>query len=682
MRILSLLCVSAASISSLVCADDGFLHGWHFIKGDPAGALTATPNAWQSIDIPHTWNADDASHGGGTEQSSLTGYYRGPGWYEKSFETEPGWKGKRVFLRFEGVSSSAEVYLNGQAVGGHRGVATAFVFDITRYLHGDSPNDLRIRADNSVRPDIAPLSGDFPVFGGIYRPVSLLVKPDPCISPLVHASSGVRVSQRDVSKERALVDVKTSIDHAGRNVGNAQVVVRLMDEGREVASASSARLSLAANGKAECAVTLTVAKPHLWNGRKDPHLYHLDVRLFSDGQVVESLSQDLGLRFYRIDPKQGFFLNGEPYMLRGVCRHQDRAGKGWAVTEADLRQDHDLIYDMGARAIRLAHYPHADAFYAMCDRSGLLVWTEIPIVDKISDDPKFAENARQQLTEMIYQLGNHPSIFAWGLSNELFHRPTPDGIPLIKELNRLAGEIDAVRPTTIAVNKQRADLCNITGLLAFNGYPGWYGGGPSGMTAQLMSYNKIGGNRGVGISEYGAGASVKQHEQNPKQPAPASHWHPEEWQSVVHEENWRCILLAKYCWGSFAWNMFDFASVWRDEGDAPGINDKGLVTYDRTIKKDAYFFYQANWSDRPMVHLTSSRHTQRKDAVTPVKVYSNLPVVTLYVNGRKIGDAKPDDLHIARWNQVTLSPGHNQVVVRADSPTKPLVDQTTWDFTP
>ncbi len=662
--------------------ENSFLSGWRFVKGAPAGAISADCSTWQTVEIPHTWNAVDAADGGGHEPPGDPGYYRGPAWYAKSFITSPAWQGQRVFLRFEGVSSRAEVYLNGKTLGEHKGPATAFVFEITGGLKSGAPNDLRVLADNTLRSDIPPLSGDFPVFGGIYRPVTVITKPSTCISPLDHASSGVRVFQREVSRDKAAIEIVTAIDHGAAGETSVDVEVNLLDKGMVVAGTVSRNVKLKTQSSSEVSSRLTVLKPHLWNGRKDPHLYQLEVRVLEQGRIIDECRQPVGLRFYKTDPERGFFLNGEPYMLRGVCRHQDRAGKGWAVSAADLKEDLDLIMEMGARAVRLAHYPHAEEFYRLCDEAGLLVWTEIPVVDKISEDPGFAPNAKQQLTEMIRQLGNHPSIFAWGLSNELFHRPTPDGIPLIKVLEQLAKQEDSTRPTTIAVNKQREDLCNITDLVGFNGYPGWYGGGPSGMKKWLADYQKLGRDRGIGVSEYGAGASIRQHEQGAKQPSPGGKWHPEEWQAIVHEENWRCIREAEYCWGSFIWNMFDFASEWRDEGDAPGMNDKGLVTYDRKTRKDAFYFYKANWSGEPVLHLTSKRHTERKEAVTPIKVYSTASEVVLWVNGMKIGAAKTDDLHIARWESVTLKPGVNRVEVRASIPGGTLTDQAEWRVEP
>jgi beta-galactosidase len=282
---------------------------------------------------------------------------------------------------------------------------------------------------------------------------------------------------------------------------------------------------------------------------------------------------------------------------------------------------------------------------------------------------------------MILQLGNHPSIFCWSLFNEMYHRPSADFDPLLKELNAISKEEDPTRLTAGATNKvDRIGIANTTDIIAFNAYPGWYEGNPDGMTQVLEKYNHVGQGRGIGVSEYGAGGSIQQHMQNPPKSVPTSRWHPEEWQAIVHEGNYRSIRDYAPCWGSFVWNMFDFASDWRDEGDAPGINDKGLVSYDRKTRKDAFFFYKANWSEEPVLYITSRRHVDRGDALTPVKIYSNAPAVTLRVNGVEVGTSKVDDLKIARWEDVRLQPGANKIEVQAVRDGHQLADSCVWEL--
>jgi beta-galactosidase len=661
---------------SRLAADTSFSLRWSFFKGDAGN--TADASGWETVDIPHTWNVTDAADGGGKDMQSRDGYHRGPGWYRKIIRTDESLRGKRLFIRFEGASSVADVYLNGQPVGGHKGAFGAFCLELTKLLKIGADNELRVRVDNSWRSDLPPLSGDFPVFGGIYRPVSLLNKSQACISPLVLGSNGVRIRQQDVSRESAGVEISTSIDNAGE-AADFEVECSLKDaEGAVVVRESS---SLRAQGAAVVTQRMTLKNPRLWHGRSDPYLYSVEISLKQGGQVIDSQVEPLGLRFFKVDPQQGFFLNGEPYMIYGVNRHQDRAGKGWAVGSEDHAEDVRLIQETGARGVRLAHYPHAGEFYSLCDKAGLLVWAEVPNVDCISHDPAFAENAKTQLREMILQHGNHPSIFCWSLFNEMYHRPSAAFDPLLKELNTLAKEEDPTRFTAGATNKtDRVGLANITDLIAFNAYPGWYEGNPDGMTQVQEKYNRLGESRGIGVSEYGAGGSIRQHQQNPPKSVPTSRWHPEEWQAIVHEGNYRSIRDYAPCWGSFVWNMFDFASDWRDEGDAPGINDKGLVSYDRKTRKDAFFFYKANWSGEPVLYITSRRHVEREDAVTPVKIYSNAPSVKLRINGAEIGTKEVDDLKVARWDEVRLKPGNNTIEVEAVVNGRKLTDSCVWNL--
>lgn len=657
-------------------AETSFCKAWSFFKGDAGN--TADASDWEKVNLPHTWNVSDAADGGGKDPQSRDGYHRGPGWYRKMIKADDSLRGKRLFIRFEGASSVADIYLNGQPMGTHKGAFGAFCIELTKQLKIGADNELRVRVDNTWRPDLPPLSGDFPVFGGIYRPVTLLTKGQACISPLVLGSNGVRIRQQDVSRESAAIEVRTTIDNAG-DAADFEVECSLKDaEGAVVARESS---SVRAQGTADVTQRMTLKNPRLWHGIKDPYLYSVEISLKQGGQVIDSQVEPLGLRFFKVDPAKGFFLNGEPYMIHGVNRHQDRAAKGWAVSSEDHAEDVRLIQEIGARGVRLAHYPHASEFYSLCDKAGLLVWAEVPNVDCISHDPAFTENAKAQLREMILQHGNHPSIFCWSLFNEMYHRPSADFDPLLKELNAIAKEEDPTRFTAGATNKtDRIGLANITDLLAFNAYPGWYEGNPDGMTKVLEKYNKLGQDRGIGVSEYGAGGSIRQHKQNPPKSVPTSRWHPEEWQAVVHEGNYRSIRDYAPCWGSFVWNMFDFASDWRDEGDAPGINDKGLVSYDRMTRKDAFFFYKANWSGEPVLYITSRRHVDREDAVTPVKIYSNAPEVTLLVNGAKIGTKAVDDLKIVRWDEVRLKPGSNTIEVEAAVNGRKLTDSCVWEL--
>jgi beta-galactosidase len=657
--------------------------GWKFIKQEvtPDAAF----DAWESVSLPHTWNALDGQNGKTNDPSMPDGYYRGPGWYAKKLDVPPAWKGRRVFIRFEAASLVADVWLNGKQLGEHRGGFTAFCFELTPGLKFDGENVLRVRVDNSRQDDIPPQRGDFTVCGGLYRPVHLLITDQTCISPLDYASPGVYLTERKVSASRAVVEIETKLSSALPASASVRVEVQLHDSAGKPILTRQTKNKISPGATISSKQTLTISQPHLWNGRKDPYLYSVDVRLWRDGAMVDEVTQPLGLRTVQVDQQRGFLLNGQPYPIHGVTRHQERRDKGWALSEADHDEDHRLILDIGATAIRLAHYPQSDYFAGLCDHSGLLLWEEIPVVDRVNDTPAFRANARQQLLEMIHQGYNHPAISFWGLFNELYQDSKTDPPEaLIGELKKLAKGIDPTRVNVSASDKiVRTNLNLIPDWVAFNIYPYWYPSSPKSFAATVEDLSQSLGNKRIAISEYGAGANIKQHEEGEiQQSKTKSAWHPEEWQAIVHERDWAQIKDNPHLWGTFLWNMFDFASANRDEGGNPGVNDKGIITEDRKVKKDAFFFYQANWTDQPMVHITSQRMTPRKLADTEVKVYSNCEQVELKLNGQSIGVAKPDDIKICRWEGVQLHPGINHVEAVGRVNGGQITDTCEWVLEP
>lgn len=652
---------SAANVMRIQQALD---RGWRYHSGDVAGDAGARVESagWQEVMIPHCWNAWDGADGGTTKTN--WGYRRGVSWYARELVIPKLENGRRAFLLFEGASIVTDVYLNGIRLGQHRGAFGAFSFEITQCLDGRGTNDLRVRVDNSFVDDVPPQQGDFTMFGGLYRPVRLLVTAGTCITPLDYASPGIALVQREVSRERATVDAEVKLSRPTNESEAARIRLTLADAGGRTLLVRVAAVRWAGSD-GEVHMPLSIDRPHLWQGRLDPYLYTVRVEVLVNDRAVDSVTQGLGLRSIRIDPEKGFFLNDEPYPLRGVCRHQDRAGKGWAISEANQRQDLELILDMGANAVRAAHYPHSPFFYELCDRAGLIVWAEIPLVNVVRNTDAFHANTRLQLIEMIRQHRNHPSIAVWGLFNELYHQgPSDPCETLVAELNSIAKREDPTRPTVAASNQRsRKQLNAIPDFIAFNGYPGWYGnGGPAGMKDSIDAWLKATSRSSVGVSEYGAGGSVKQHEEwPPKKPQSDGPWHPEEYQAYCHEAQYRAIQQHPAVWGAFVWNMFDFGSDDRAEGDQPGINDKGLITYDRQTKKDAFFFYKANWNPEPMVHIASQRFVERRQPDTTVRVYSNCDQVELFVNGRSLGKITPDKSNIAAWHAVTLAEGDNRI---------------------
>lgn len=624
------------------------------------------------VDLPHTWNAQDALSG-------KIDYKRGIGNYEKNLFIRPEWKGKRLFIRFEGVNNIADVFINRRHIGEHRGGYGAFIFEITGKVEYGKENSILVRVNNGEQLDIMPLVGDFNFYGGIYRDVHLLITDETCISPLDYASPGVRLIQDSVSHRYA--KVRAIVDLSNGSSGNQEVElnVRLLD-GQRVVKEGTKNVNLSGNEVMQQELTFEIDQPHLWNGRQDPFLYQAEVTPFRNGQMVDRVTQPLGLRFYRIDPDKGFFLNGKHLPLQGVCRHQDRSEVGNALRPQHHEEDVALMLEMGVNAVRLAHYPQATYFYDLMDKNGIIVWAEIPFVgpggynDKgFVDLPAFRANGKEQLKELIRQHYNHPSICVWGLFNELTELGD-NPVEYIKELNVLAHQEDTTRPTTSASN-QMGDLNFITDAIAWNRYDGWYGGTPADLGKWLDRMHKDHPEICIAISEYGAGASIYHQQDSLVKTVPTSWWHPENWQTYYHIENWKTISSRPYVWGSFVWNMFDFGAAHRTEGDRPGINDKGLVTFDRKVRKDAFYFYKANWNrEEPMLYLTGKRNTVRIQRLQTITAFTNLSGAELFVNGKSYGKAIPDSYAILEWKNVELEPGENEIKVVSTNKKLPLSD--------
>lgn len=613
------------------------------------------------VDLPHTWNAQDALSG-------KTDYKRGLGHYERRLFVPADWEGQRLYLRFEGANSVADLFVNGRHVGQHRGGYGAFVFEITDYVDYGKANTLRVSVNNAETLDVMPLVGDFNFYGGLYRDVHLVRTGPACISLLDHGSPGVRLVQDSVSRDYAAVRALVALSNGGDAAVSAEVRLRLLDGDREVA-AQRLTLTLPPDSSIESELPASLRRPHLWDGRRDPFRYRAEVSLWRDGHEVDRVEQPLGLRYYRIDPDRGFFLNGRHLPLRGVCRHQDRSEVGNALRRAHHDEDAAIMAEMGANAVRLAHYPQAEYFYDLMDRYGFIVWAEIPFVGPggYSDEgfvnlPAFRQNGRQQLVELIRQHYNHPSIVVWGLFNELSMRGD-NPVPYIEELNDLAHREDPTRPTVAASNTDGA-LNFVTDAMAWNRYDGWYGGTPADLGRWLDRMHAAHPDLRIAISEYGAGASLYHQQDTLVKAVATSFWHPENWQTHYHMANWRELSARPFVWGSFIWNLFDFGAAHRHEGDRVGINDKGLVTFDRRMRKDAFYFYKANWNkDEPLLYLAERRTTRRTRPMQTFMAFTNQAEAELFVNGVSCGRAQADSLATVRWTGVRLRPGENEVRV-------------------
>ncbi len=625
-----------------------------------------------SVTLPHTWNTQDALSG-------KMDYKRGIGNYEKQLYIRPEWEGKRLFLRFEGVNNIANLFINHRHVGEHRGGYGAFVFEITHRVKYGEKNSILVRVNNAEQLDIMPLVGDFNFYGGIYRDVHLIVTDETCISPLNYASPGVQLIQDSVSKEFARVVTKVDLSNGGEIPQDAQLQVRVWDGNRIVTEVNKSLL-LPPQSTGLHELTFEVKNPHLWNGRRDPFLYQVETTLSREGKIVDCVTQPLGLRFFHIDPDKGFFLNGEHLTLRGVCRHQERDVVGNALRPEHHEEDVALMLEMGVNAVRLAHYPQSTYMYDLMDRHGLIVWAEIPFVgpggyqDKgFVDQPGFRANGKEQLKEMIRQHYNHPSICMWGLFNEL-KEYGDNPVEYIHELNDLAHQEDYTRPTTSASNQSGA-INLITDMIAWNRYDGWYGGTPADLGRWLDETHRSHPELRIGISEYGAGGSIYHQQDSLVKPVANSLWHPENWQTYYHIENWKTLSSRPFVWGTFVWNMFDFGAAHRTEGDRMGVNDKGLVTFDRKSRKDAFYFYKANWNEEaPLLHLAGKRNTLRQRDIQTIIAFSNLSEAELFINGESMGKQSPDAYSILKWENVRLQPGDNEIKVVSTQKKYPLSD--------
>lgn len=634
--------------------------GWRFHRGEvEQGAATdLDDSSWDQVTLPHSFNGADGDDGGG--------YYRGPGWYRRTLTLKRAPAG-RAYLQFDGAALITEVTVNGIRLGKHAGGHARFRFDATPALR-EGRNLIAVRVDNTKVQDVPPLGGDFTLFGGLYRGVSLIETANQHIELMDYGSPGVRIVTRSLTSEAAGLEAHVGL----RNEDTFQRQVRLAlvvrdAAGNRVASAER-RVRLAPRGADEAVVPLNIARPRRWNGRKDPYLYSVSAELRGlDGASLDTVSVPLGLRTARFDPERGFLLNDAPYPLHGVnLFHSGRPGRGLAVTDREIESDMQTLDELGVTAIRFVHFQHPQRAYEEADRRGILLWTEIGLNGVSDPGEAFAANASQQMRELIRQNYNHPSVVLWGLGNEVY-ATTPDVTRVLERLQTVVKQEDPSRPTVYAHCCQADDVekARVSDVIAFNRYFGWYPDQKGTIGGWADSFHSRYPAKPFLVGEYGAGASIRNQQLPPPATVvPTSGWHPEQAQTAYHELNWPQLAARPYLGGSFVWVAFDLASDGRREGDRPGINDKGLVSYDRQIKKDAYFWYQANWSRVPMAHIIDRRLERRTDAVIEIKAYSNLAELELSLNGRTIGRAPVED-HIARWN-VTLATGRNRVTVTGD----------------
>lgn len=640
----------------------------------------------QRVSLPHTWNNMDAQENVADKNApkGTSIYKRGVGVYTRQLLIPSGWKGKkRVFVRFEAASQVANIFLNGKLLGEHKGAFTAFCIELTDDIDYGKENTLKVETDNRWRADLAPLSGGFAVMGGLYRGAELLVTDQLCVSPLHYGTKGIYVDAKNNGnvKVRAHISygkysdgkMTTTIPHV---IANVEAVVK--DASGKIVCHQRKKIDCKSGDDTVAVFEMFADNPKLWNGKGNANMYNVEVVVKADGNE-DSQSTNFGFREIALDKENGFILNGKPYHVYGVSRHQDLKDKGWALSHADNLRDMQIMDDMGVTAIRLAHYPQSEDVHQIVDSLGLLVWDEVPQVNDVRNTEAFCNNSRQMMLEMMYQLYNHPSVCWWGLFNEIDYPETPASNTIFNQLNDLAHKYGGNRLTASASNKGNRYYNGIADAPAWNNYPGWYWmlrwpkeennkGRVEGF-GEWMDYRteELGGRR-FALSEYGAGGNPEHHIEGelPEQLMETMNgpFHPEEWQCHVHEEAWRTIKNHRgQLWGSFVWSMFDFIVPGWNEGGVKNCCNKGLVTFDRKICKDAYFFYRANWNPEPMAYICSRRMAERKCATTDIRVYTNSPKLDLKVNGKHVATVVTDEINVCVFKDVKLEDGDNKIEV-------------------
>lgn len=649
-------------LAQTVRTEIAFNNDWQFCKSD---------SNYAPVTLPHTWNNHDM-------QTSKS-YYAGTGVYRKEFTPDSAWKNKRVFVRFEGVGQVADVFVNDKFIGQHRGAYSAFSFDISYALAYGKPNTIVVKANNETREDIIPINHKlFGVYGGIYRPVKLVVTGKLNISASDYASPGIFIKQKNVSAARADIQVITKLENKLGKIESAILETTIYDASGKKVQQTNTGVQVMPQGMQHYAQALTIFKPHRWQGIDDPYLYKVVVRLKQNGETLDEVMQPLGVRHFEVIARKGFFLNGKLYPLHGVCRHQDWWSDGSALSNEQHAADINTILEMGANSIRLAHYQQSDFIYSKADSVGLVIWAEIPFVNAVSG--KEMDNAKQQVTELIRQQFNHPSIYVWGLHNEVYGKTPADYTSVLTAMLHETAKTEDPDRYTISVNgygtmeRNENQLADLQGM---NRYYGWYEGKTEDLEKWVKGLEQKYPDHKVILSEYGAEGNIYQQDEHPpvKFDPVNSPYFPEQMETRFHEIQWGIIEKHPYLMASYVWNMFDFAVPLWNRGGIPARNLKGLVSFDRKIKKDAFYWYKANWSKQPVLYIADRRLVQRKQAATTITVYSNVGKPTLMVNGKEITTVKQGTTGVHYvYEQVMLDKGKNNITVTA----KDQSDSVEW----
>ena len=594
--------------------------------------------ALEPVALPHTWNALDGQDGGAN-------YWRGIGIYEIDLPAPTA--GKKQYIELQGANHVATVYCNGRELGTHKGGFSTFRFDLTAAMQAEG-NKLTVVVSNA-KSDIYPQNADFTFYGGLYRDVNFIEADNAHFDLLLDGTNGVFVTPHNVGKTR--------VDLFPVGAEGCTVKVTLKDAEGNVAGCAEV------DAEAHTHVLIDVKEPHLWNGLADPYLYSCEAAICCDGEVLDTVVIPYGYRSFHVCPNTGFWLNGKNVPLRGVARHQDRLDKGWAISKADHEEDVALIKELGANTIRLAHYQHDQYFYDLCDKTGFVLWAEIPFISQFIPTEEAYENTISQMTELVAQNYNHPAICFWGISNEILIGPDREDLRQnLRDLHELAKSMDPSRLTTMAqvsMTPMDSEHNYITDVVSYNHYFGWYGGDVAQNGPWFDTFHAMNPDIPLGVSEYGVENIVKWHSATPM-----NHDYTEEYANYYHHEMLKTFAERPYLWSTHVWNMFNFAADARNEGGVIGMNNKGLVTYDRKLKKDAFYIYKAYWTTEPMVYVAGRRFADRAPEERNVTVYTNCDEVTLVVNGVEVATQKAVD-HAVVFENVALNDGANTITAKA-----------------
>ncbi|WP_143307151.1 glycoside hydrolase family 2 protein [Chitinophaga vietnamensis] len=676
-----IVCGLLTWLYALAYSQDGrqtqaFNDGWQFRKG-PLPDKAAPDTGWTAVQLPHTWNSHDMQEG--------RHFYAGDACYRKTLKVAEQLKGKRLFLRFEGVGSVADLYVNNRFIGQHRGSYSAFCFEITHSVKYGEENTILVKANNTPREDVIPVNNFlFGIFGGIYRPVSLIVTNDINISTTDYASPGIYIKQDAISEQQAAITVLSKIENKRPHHTDVEIQTVIRDRNGKRVAVNVSKLSAAPQGINIVQQRLSLSKPHLWKGLKDPYLYSLTTSVIDHGREIDAVTQPLGLRHFEVVAGKGCFLNGQPYPMHGVTRHQEWQDCGNALSNAQHKTDLDLIREIGATTIRFAHYQQAEYLYSQCDTMGFVIWAEIPFVNAATG--KEGDNAKQQLTELIRQNFNHPSIYVWGMHNEVYAK-TPDEqmAVLTRQLNDIAKTEDPGR-YSVAVSgygemNRPANLA--TDIQGMNRYYGWYEGRIGDIEGWVKGLEKDYPDYKLMLTEYGADGNIRQHSDSlitDFDPV-SGQFFPETYQTATHVRQWAVIEKHPYILASYLWNTFEFAVPMWNRGGVNARNLKGLITYDRQQKKDAFFWYKANWNPEPMIYIAERRNHIRKDPKVQVEVFTNLQQVRITVNdGPPLTGHAGANGHDMLFDNITLQPGNNVIKASGVYQGRALTDTITWQL--